>query len=355
MSKYMLLMLRDKDCNGATYSLPSTLVSSKLDPSLHTKLAALDHKFHNTVEEAESAAKSIANDIFVYDHTKRPKVLKDFRLYRWWILDVEKPVQVWCGCYHYGSDELDRGEFKTLAELYPNVCCYGVKDAIAKKGKLDFSKAKDPSNGAIAKRAKAKREEWDKNLKDYWNDPKNHLNAFFDDIFKYTYEGPQHPKYAIDLIPESSIWTKNFHKDSLGLPTKFCFVYPTKGCYYGERTAEVCGADPKSRKKVWACSVSKCVFEKEARFKNYRSEMYRRTFKVFPSKEEAVLHANLLGFAQPQVFEDFTFPDYVCRLLAYTEDVGGQVVYPAEVYRLMVLDGYMKPIKKFMKKKVAKA
>lgn len=349
MSKYMLLMLRDKDCNGATYSLPSTLVSSKLDPSLHVKLAALDHKFHSTVEEAESAAKSIANDIFVYDHTKRPKVLKDFRLYRWWILDVEKPVQVWCGCYHYGSDELDRGEFKTLAELYPSVCCYGVKDAIAKKGKLDFSKAKDPSNGTIAKRAKTEHDRVEKSIKEWWADPKRYLDTFFDDPFN------RQNDRALDMIPYSSKWIKGFHKDSLNLLSEYCLVYPTKGCRYGEAAAKVVGADPSSRKKVWACSVSRCVYEKEAHWKDHCSEMYKATTKIFPTKEEALLNATVLGFAQPQVFEDFKLPDYVTALLGYIEGVGGSLRFPAEIYRVMVIDGVMQPIKKFMKKKVAKA
>lgn len=349
MSKYMLLMLRDKDCNGATYSLPSTLVSGNLDPALYAKLVLLDHKFHSTVEEAESAAKSIANDIFVYDHTKRPKVLKDFRLYRWWILDVEKPVQVWCGCYHYGSNELDRGEFKTLAELYPNVCCYGVKDAIVKKGKLDFSKAKDPSNGAIAKRAKAEHDRVEKSIKEWWADPKRYLDTFFDD------PSNRQNDRALDLIPYSSKWIKGFHKDSLNLLSEYCFVYPTKGCRYGEARAKAVGATPGSRKKVWACSVSRCVYEKEFHWKDHCSEMYKATTKVFPTKEEALLHAAVLGFAQPQVFEDFKLPDYATSLLGYLEGVGGTLTFPAEIYRVMVLDGRMKPIKKFMKKPVAKA
>lgn len=349
MSKYMLLMLRDKDCNGATYSLPSTLVSGNLDPALRAKLTMLDHKFYSTVDEAESAAKSIANDIFVYDHTKRPKVLKDFRLYRWWILDASKPVQVWCGCYHSGSNELDRGEFKTLAQLYPNVCCYGVKDAIAKKGKIDFSKAKDPSNGAIAKRAKAEHDRVEKSIKEWWADPKRYLDTFFDDPFNR-----QNDK-ALDMIPYSSKWIKGFHKDSLNLLSEYCLVYPTKGCRYGEARAKAVGATPGSRKKVWACSVSRCVYEKEAYWKDHCSEMYKATTKVFPTKEEALLHAAVLGFAQPQVFEDFKLPDYATSLLGYLEGIGGSYTFPAEIYRVMVLDGRMKPIKKFMKKPVAKA
>ena len=129
-SKFYLMMLRDKDCNGKTYTFAYNMVSEKLDPKLYAKLhAKVEFK---TVEEAEANAREIAKQLFIYDHTKRPKVLKDFRLYRWWILDAEKPVQVWCGCYHYGSDELDRGEFKTLAQLYPKDSCYGLnlRDAL---------------------------------------------------------------------------------------------------------------------------------------------------------------------------------------------------------------------------------
>ena len=77
------------------------------------------------------------------------------------------------------------------------------------------------------------------------------------------------------------------------------------------------------------------------------------SIKVFATKEEAILHAALLGFQQPQVFDDFKLPDYAKRLLSFIEGSGGSYVFPAEVYRLMVLDGVMQPIEKFMKKKVA--
>jgi len=346
-SKFYLMMLRDKDCNGKTYTFAYNMVSEKLDPLLNAKLQS---KFEfKTIEEAEANAREIAKQLFIYDHTKRPKVLKDFRLYRWWILDAEKPVQVWCGCYHYGSDELDRGEFKTLAELYPNSCCYGLKDAIVKKGKIDFSKEKDPSNGAIAKRAKETNENIEREIREYRENPKSHVKAYIDLNL-----GDSDPKFALDTIPYSSKLIKNFHKDSLNLQSEYCFVYPTKGCYFSERSASIVGVDPKSRKKSWACSVSRCIYKKEADWKADYSEMYRSTTRVFGSKEEAILHASILGFQQPQVFEEFKLPDYANRLLAYLEGVGGLYVFPAEIYRLLVIDGYVKPIEKFMKKKVAK-
>ena len=46
MSKFIIMMLRDKEANGATYSLPSSLISSNLDPELHAKLTAIDHKIY---------------------------------------------------------------------------------------------------------------------------------------------------------------------------------------------------------------------------------------------------------------------------------------------------------------------
>lgn len=340
-SKFYLMMLRDKDCNGKTYTFAYNMVSEKLDPKLYAKLhAKVEFK---TVEEAEANAREIAKQLFIYDHTKRPKVLKDFRLYRWWILDAEKPVQVWCGCYHYGSRELDRGEFKTLAQLYPKDNCYGLKDAIAKKGKIDFSKEKDPSNGAIAKRAKEENERLEAELRD----PRAYICTYDDE------PGTFGDKYALDLIPSSSVHIKNFHRDSLNLSTEYCFIYPTKGCYYGDSTAQVIGTTPGSRKKVWACSVSRCCYEKEAHWKDCCSEMYKASINVFATKEEAILHAALLGFPQPQVFDDFKLPSYAKRLVSYIEGVGGMRVFPAEVYRCMVLDGFMQPIKKFIKKKVA--
>ena len=215
-----------------------------------------------------------------------------------------------------------------------------MKDAIAKKGKIDFSQEKDPSNGAIAKRAKEENERFEAELRD----PRGYICTYYDRL------GTCDGKNALDLIPSSSVYIKNFHRDSLNLSTEYCFIYPTKGCYYGDSTAQVIGTTPGSRKKVWACAVSRCCYEKEAHWKKYYSEMYKASIKVFATKEEAILHATLLGFPQPQVFDDFKLPSYAKRLVSYIEGIGGIRVFPAEVYRCMVLDGFMQPIKKFMKK-----
>lgn len=339
MSKFYVLMKRDKAADMIGYAHPVNLVSVNYDPDLYAKATAMfSQAGFPSVEAAENTAREMARALFIYDHTKRPKVLKDFRIYRWWILDAEKPVQVWCGCYHYGSRELDRGEFKTLAQLYPKDNCYGLKDAIAKKGKIDFSKEKDPSNGAIAKRAKEENARIEAELRDQ----RNYVDTYCDEAL--------HGKNALDLIPSSSKRIKNFHKDSLNLLSEYCFVYPTKGCYYSGGVAQEIGVEPNSRKKVWACSVSRCCYEKEAQWKERCSEMYKASINVFATKEEAILHAALLGFQRPQVFDDFKLPSYAKRLVSYIEGVGGMRVFPAEVYRCMVLDGVMQPIKKFMKK-----
>lgn len=160
-------------------------------------------------------------------------------------------------------------------------------------------------------------------------------------------------KYALDLISSSSIHIKNFHRDSLNLSTEYCFIFPTKGCYYDDSAAQIIGIDRSSRKKVWALSVSRCYYEKEAHWEECCSEVYKASIKVFSTKEEAIIHADLLGLQQPQVFDDFKLPSYVKRLLRFIKGVGGAWVHPAEVYRCMVLDGVMQPIKKFIKKKVA--
>lgn len=347
MSKFIIMMLRDKEANGATYSLPSSLISSNLDPELHAKLTAIDHKIYSSVEEAESSARDIAKQIFIYDHTKRPRVLKDFRLYRWWVLDVEKPIETLWGNGKYDIDTIEHALSTTGRSLS---WFAGLKTAIVKKGKIDFSKEKDPSNGAIAKRAKDANDQFENELKERQANPKTHISCYFDEPHPLTHASNED---ALDSISYTSKWIKNFHKDSLNLLSEYCFIYPTKGCYYTDYTANMIGITPRSRKKVWACSVSRCIYEKEAEWKKNCSEMYRASVKVFASKEEAILHAALLGFQQPQVFDDFSLPDHVKMLLGYIEGVGGHYVFPAEVYRTMVIDGTMPPIKKFMKKKVA--
>ena len=351
-SKFYLMMLRDKEANGAHYAFPHELVSEKLDPKLKSKLLT---KFQfSSVEDAEATARDIAKQLFIYDHTKRPRVLKDFRLYRFWILDALKPVE--CGKHfepaHDGVCANYVHEIATLKSQLSSGSNWiaglpGTKHAIVKRVKIDFSKAKDPSNGTIAKRAKAEHDRVEKSIKEWWADPKRYLNTFFDDPFN------RQNDRALDMIPYSSKWIRNFHKDSLNLLSEYCLVYPTKGCYYGEAAAKVVGADPGSRKKVWACSISRCVYEKEAHWKDHCSEMYKATTRVFSTKEEAIVHAALLGFAQPQVFEDFKLPDYATTLLGYIEGVGGTLTFPAAIYREMVIDGVMQPIEKFMKKKVA--
>lgn len=340
MSKFYLMMLRDKDCNGKTYTFAYNMISKKLDPKLYAKLQS---KFEfKTVEEAEANAREIAKQLFIYDHTKRPKVLKDFRLYRWWVLDAEKPVQVWCGCYHYGSSELDRGEFKTLAQLYPKDCCYGVKDAIVKKGKIDFSKEKDPSNGAIKTRAEAEAAKTKAKYEEWWSSPKALLDNF----------APKDSK-VLDLLPSGTQRIHSFGKDSLKLPEKFCFVFPTHPFKFGEHIANQLGIDyTHPRKTIWAvASYELKWFEKRwsnGEPNNY--EMYDSSWKIFSSLEEAMIYAKLDN-RQPQVLENpYDAPNYIQYLLGNCCG-NGNILFPYKIYRLMVADGVMQPIKKFIKKK----
>ena len=251
-SKFYLMMLRAQEANGAHYAFPHELVSERLDPKLKSKLLT---KFQfSSVEEAEANAREIAKQLFIYDHTKRPRVLKDFRLYRFWILDALKPVE--CGKHfepaHDGFCANYVHEIATLKSQLSSGSNWiaglpGTKHAIVKKVKIDFSKEKDPSNGTIAKRAKEENERLEAELRD----PRAYVCTYDDK------PGTFGDKYALDLIPSSSVHIKNFHRDSLNLSTEYCFIYPTKGCYYGDSTAQRIGIDRSSRKKVWACSVSR--------------------------------------------------------------------------------------------------
>jgi hypothetical protein len=171
-------------------------------------------------------------------------------------------------------------------------------------------------------------------------------------------------KHALDTIPQSSIFVKDFHKDALKLPSEFCFIYPGRCCSLSTTMAKRLGiANPDSRKKIWFLAVPRCVYKPASWSGNEEDnkcrETYRTSISVFPSKEVAIVNSVLLGTVSPQIFEDYSsLPKYAYKLIrAFVEGVGGCPLYPAEVYRLMVLDGVVKPIKKFMKKdkKVAKA
>ena len=164
-------------------------------------------------------------------------------------------------------------------------------------------------------------------------------------------------KHALDTIPQSSIYVKDFHKDVLKLPSEFCFIYPGRCRSLSTTMAVRLGiANPYSRKKVWFLAIPRCVYKPASWSGNEEDNKCRETYttaiRVFSSKEEAIINSVLLGTVSPQIFEDFSLPKYASKLIhVFVEGVGGCPLYPAEVYRLMVLDGVVKPIKKFMKKK----
>lgn len=180
-----------------------------------------------------------------------------------------------------------------------------------------------------------------------------YVGAFVDN------KGEWGDKHALDAIPQSSIFVKDFHKDVLKLPSEFCFIYPGRCCSLSTTMAVRLGiANPNSRKKIWFLAIPRCVYKPGSYTgedeENKCRETYRTEIRVFSSKEEALINSDFLGTSSPQVFEDSNLPKYASKLIhVFVEGVGGCPLYPAEVYRLMVLDGVVKPIKKFMKKQVA--
>ena len=163
MSKFYVMMKRDKTADNIGYTHPTNLVSANYDPALLAKLLkTFSQAGFPTIEAAEASAKEASKALFIYDHTKRAKVQTDFRLYRWWILDAALPIQHYCGTIRewdkHGNPIVDNGEMVPLTSLYPNFIAYGLKDAIVKKGKADFSKEADPSKGTIKARAEAEAE-----------------------------------------------------------------------------------------------------------------------------------------------------------------------------------------------------
>lgn len=84
----------------------------------------------------------------------------------------------------------------------------------------------------------------------------------------------------------------------------------------------------------------------------YGYENYVDTRKVFNTKEEAEIYARL-QVKQPQVFDARKdMPSYVNYLLT-TCCGNGNYLYPHRIYRLMVADGKLEPVKKYMKKAAA--
>lgn len=122
-NRYAIWFCRDKSADMLGYNVANMFVNKNYDPELYAEAQKIDATRFATIEEAENAAKDFAKKLFVYDHTKRPKVMTDFRVYRWWILDTSIPD------YNYWYNK-----------------------ATVKKGKADFSKEEDPSNGKIAEK-----------------------------------------------------------------------------------------------------------------------------------------------------------------------------------------------------------
>ena len=332
MAKYGIWMKREKAADMLGYAPPAQLVSVNYDPTLYSKLLCSSFGF-KTVEEAEAAAKKIARDLFIYDHTKRARVQTDFRLYRWWILDLEKKL------VHNDGNEFTVAAL--LSYITRPTLVNGFKNVIAKKGKADFSKEADPSKGAIKARAEAEAAKTKAKYEEWWSSPKALLDNF----------APKDSK-VLDLLPSGTQWIRGFGKDSLKLPEKFCFVFPTHPFKFGEHIANQLGIDyTHPRKTIWAvASYELKWFEKQwsnGEPNNY--EMYGSSWKIFSSLEEAMIYAKL-GTRQPQVLENpYDAPNYIQYLLGNCCG-NGNILFPYKIYRLMVADGKLQPVEKYVKK-----
>jgi len=340
MSKFYVLMKREKAADNVGYTHPTNLVSANYDPALLAKITTtFSQAGFPTIEAAEVSAKEAARALFIYDHTKRAKVRTDFRLYRWWILDATLPIRHYCGTIsrHDKNGKLiaDYGKMVPLTSLYPDFMAYGLKDAIVKKGKADFSKEADPSKGTIKARAEAET----KKAMAKMNEARFRLNDF----------APS--RRALDKLPEDTERVRGFGKDSLKLPEEFCIVFPTTRTRFGSYPAQKLGIDSTSRKRIWAVASYKLSWVEDPRT-HQAYENYVDTWQIFNSREEAEIRARLI-MKQPQVFESKKeMPSYVQYLLT-TCCGSGNYLYPYRIYRLMVASGKLQPVKKYVKKDAA--
>lgn len=314
-NRYVIWFCRDKSADMLGYNNANRFVSKNYDPKLYAEAQKIDATHFATIEEAEKVARDFAKKLFVYDHTKRPKVMTDFRVYRWWILDASIPD------YDHWSNKYK---------------------ATVKKGKADFSKEEDPSGGKIAEKI-AKQKALDKIALNAGIDHRAKLydipNAFFDDDFSLNH-GTVVP---MDSIPYSHRFDPSFYKDSLNLPDEFSIIIPAKGFFNSFRYDEVYNPDKVACGRGFVLLHCQITFECKFRFSEHESSNYSRSLVgVFKTVESASIYAALNGWQQPMAFKsknESYFSEYLA--INYSERS------PATIYRLMVESGMRKPIAKF--------
>lgn len=157
-------------------------------------------------------------------------------------------------------------------------------------------------------------------------------------------------KHALDWISYKSQYINGFHRDTLKIPSEFCFVFRSTIYNLKYNSGLHLTEDELAKIGRWATVECKCkFFAPPDILKPHEREIFTTVWNVYDTKAEAMIKAAVLGYEQPQVFNrESEFPYYVNSLIDTNCCYSNTAI---RIYRLMVLDGVMQPIKKFMKKK----
>lgn len=321
-NRYTIWLCRDKAADMIGYDHVSRFVNKKYDPELFIEASNLDATLFSSIEEAEKIALDFVKKLFVYDHTKRPKVMTDFRVYRWWILDTANP------------------DFKTSFKSY-----YDKKNAIVKKGKADFTKCEDPSGGKIAKKIAIGKAKFEASLDarfDYVNKLIYIPTAFIDKP-ETLRRGSAEPVVPMDTISWNHQFDPTFYKDSLNLPNEFSIVVPARGFFIADRYSNIYNPEKTAIGRGFVLIHCQINFNRRFTGDPHERSYYNNTLVgVFKTVESASIYSNLNGWRQPMVFktrEENLLCNYICSKYSNT--------CPATIYRLMVESGLHEPVAKF--------
>lgn len=315
---YTIWFCRDKAADMIGYDHASRFVNKKYDPELFIEASNLDATLFSSIEEAEKIALDFVKKLFVYDHTKRPKVMTDFRVYRWWILDTTNP------------------DFKSY---------YDKKNAIVKKGKADFTKYEDPSGGKLSKKIADGKAKFEASLDarfDYVN-KLIHIPTAFVDKPETLHYGSVKPIVPMDAISWYHQFDPTFYRDSLNLPNEFSIIVPAKGFFIADRYDNIYNPDNTAIGRGFVLIHCQINFNRRFTDDLQKRSYYSNTLiGVFKTVESASIYSNLNGWRQPMVFktrEENLLCNYICSKYSNMS--------PATIYRLMVESGLHEPIAKF--------
>lgn len=317
-NRYTIWFCRNRAADMIGYAYANRFVNQKYDPELHTEASNIDATLFPSIEEAENAALDFAKKLFVYDHTKRPKVMTDFRIYRWWILDTTDP------------------NFKPYCNK---------KHAVVKKGKADFTKCEDPSGGKLSKKIADDKISYKARLA-----TRLEYFAKLCDIPTAFVDKPE-PLRFVKVAPMDNIswyhqFDPTFYKDSLNLPDEFSIVFPAKGIFSTVRYSTIYNPDNTTIGHGFVLVHCKINFDRQFKTDRKKRSYYDNTLVgVFKTPESASIYSNLNGWTQPMVFksleenEENLLCNYIFNKYMNTS--------PATIYRLMVESGLREPIAKF--------